>query len=95
MTIRKYLPVYVSFHLLLISGFAADKPTISNEKRVQEYVAAYNEKDVDTMMDMVSEKIQWIYITGDQIAVEATGKEEGMSQILLKLKVVKLCVNHF
>lgn len=76
MIIRKYLLILVLFHLPLASGFAEDEPTTSNVKRVQEYVEAYNKKDVDTMMDMVSEKIQWIYITGDQIAVEATGKEQ-------------------
>ena len=75
MIIRNFLLVFVSLHLLVAHGFTADNPISSNEKRVREYMAAYNKKDLDSMMKMVSKDIQWIYITGDKIAVETKGKE--------------------
>src|SRR5262245_19027399 len=63
--------------LLLLTSVAnfhaADKPT-SNEQRVRDYVAACNKRDVDAMMSMVSNDIQWLTVTGDKIAVETQGK---------------------
>ena len=54
---------------------AADAAT-SNEQRVRNYVEAYNRHDVDAMMTMVSDEIQWLNVAGDKLSVETRGKEQ-------------------
>jgi len=54
-------------------SFAADTPK-SNEQRVRDYVSAYNKRDVDAMLSMVAEDIQWLNVLGDKITVETQGK---------------------
>ena len=56
-------------------SFAADTPK-SNEQRVRDYVTAFNEQNIDTMMSMVTDDIQWLMVTGDKIAVETQGKQK-------------------
>ena len=46
----------------------------SNEQRVRDYVAAYSKRDVDTMMGMVTDDVQWLSVVGDKITVETQGK---------------------
>ena len=53
---------------------AQNVDSAKNEQRVRDYVAAFNEQDVDGMLEMVTSEVQWIYITGDKLAVEASGK---------------------
>jgi hypothetical protein len=52
---------------------AADKPK-SNEQRVRDYVTAFNERKIETMLDMVTDDIQWLSVVGDRITVETDGK---------------------
>ncbi|NOT35289.1 MAG: nuclear transport factor 2 family protein [Candidatus Eisenbacteria bacterium] len=56
-------------------SFAAETPK-SNEQRVRDYVSACNEREIDTMLDMVTDDIQWLSIAGDTITVETQGKTE-------------------
>lgn len=64
-------------NLLLTSpkATAADEPK-SNETRVRDYVAAYNAKDLDGMLSMVTDDIQWLSVDGDKVAVETKGKDQ-------------------
>ncbi|MEJ0089486.1 MAG: nuclear transport factor 2 family protein [Limisphaerales bacterium] len=57
------------------ASFAADTPA-SNEQRVRDYVAACNKREVDTMLSMVADDIQWLTVTGDKITVETQGKPQ-------------------
>ena len=61
--------------LLLLSprSFAAETSK-SNEERVRDYVAAFNKREIDTMLSMVSDDIQWLNVSGDKISVETQGK---------------------
>ena len=52
---------------------AADTPS-QHEQKVKDYVAAYNRRDIDAMLNMVSEDIQWLSVDGDKITVETKGK---------------------
>ncbi len=60
---------------LLTSSFAfsAETPK-SHEQRVRDYVAAFNKQDIDTMLGMVTDDMQWISLAGDKITVETEGK---------------------
>ena len=57
----------------LPKSFAADTPK-SNEQRVRDYVSAYNKRDINAMLSMVSDDIQWLSVAGDKITVETQGK---------------------
>lgn len=76
MTTRVLSTLFMLLHLLVVPGFTAEKAKSANEKRVRDYVAAYNKKDLDSMLKMVSDDIQWLYIMGEKIVVEAKGKEK-------------------
>ena len=54
--------------------YLAAQTPIPNEQRVRDYVSAFNNREIDTMLDMVSDDIQWLNVAGDKIAVETQGK---------------------
>ena len=61
-------------HLVATPGpFAGETPN-ENEQRVRDYVSAFNNREIDTMLSMVSEDIQWLSVAGDKITVETEGK---------------------
>ena len=73
---RNWLVLLAILPLAILSrSFAADPPG-SNERRVRDYVSAYNKRDVDTMLSMVSDDIQWLSVAGEKITVEAKGKSK-------------------
>ena len=54
-------------------SFAGETPN-PNEQRVRDYVSAFNKREIDTMLSMVSDDIQWLNVAGDKITVETQGK---------------------
>lgn len=52
----------------------ADDTAMQNEQRVRDYVSAFNQRDLDTMLSMVSDDIQWLNVAGDKITIETSGK---------------------
>jgi hypothetical protein len=50
--------------------------TKSNEQRVREFIAAFNSREIDLMLNMVSDDIQWLSVAGDKIVVETQGKAQ-------------------
>jgi ketosteroid isomerase-like protein len=71
---RTFLALTALFCLIVSpTGRTADA-TKPNEQRVRDYVAAFNKKDVETMLSMVTEDIQWLNVAGDKISVETQGK---------------------
>ena len=61
-------------HLAVTSILAETETPEANEQRVRDYVAAFNRHDLDTMLSMVTEEIQWLSAAGDKITVETQGK---------------------
>ncbi|WP_404344022.1 nuclear transport factor 2 family protein [Pseudoalteromonas mariniglutinosa] len=56
---------------------AADKSVEeAQEKIVHSYVAAFNAHDVEAMLKMVTDDIQWLSIDGEKITKETNNKEE-------------------
>jgi hypothetical protein len=72
-------------------SFAAETPK-PNEQRVRDYVSAFNKREIDTMLNMVSDDIQWLSVAGDKITVETQGKaklRESMAAYFKSLPSVK------
>jgi hypothetical protein len=45
-----------------------------SEARVQEFVAAFNSRNIDAMLALVDENLQWLSISGAKITIETDGK---------------------
>ena len=74
MHLRISLPLVALILCVTVPRCEAAEGHKSNEQRVRDYVVAYNEKDVDAMLNMVSDDVQWLNVTGDKVSVEAQGK---------------------
>ena len=48
----------------------------SNEQLVRAYVAAFNERKLESMLSLATEDIQWLNVAGDKLMVETKGKEQ-------------------
>jgi hypothetical protein len=48
----------------------------SHEQRVREFVAAFNSREIEKLLTMVSDDIQWLTLAGDKIVVETQGKAQ-------------------
>ena len=71
---RTCLVLLALLHLLATPKSFADETPKTNEQRVRDYVSAFNKREIDTMLAMVSDDIQWLTVTGDKITVETQGK---------------------
>jgi hypothetical protein len=71
---RTLLIPLVLLHLVATLNSIAAEGRKSNEQRVRDYVAAYNQQNLDAMMSMVTDDVQWLSVAGDKVAVEAQGK---------------------
>ncbi|MCB1049496.1 MAG: hypothetical protein H6510_12595 [Acidobacteria bacterium] len=58
------------FHLsfFLRGLFAAD-----SMQTVTDFIAAYNEKNVEKMLTMVDPEVRWMFVQGSQVHVETEG----------------------
>ena len=45
------------------------------EKLVQQLVAAFNDRNVSRMLELVDEDVQWLTISRDKVTVETSGKK--------------------
>lgn len=56
---------------------ATDSTVAKNSERiVTSYIGAFNAHNVDTMLEMVTDGVQWLTIDGEKITVEAYSKDE-------------------
>lgn len=44
------------------------------ETEVRKFVAAFNERNIEAMLALVDEKVQWLNVEGAKVTVEAEGK---------------------
>jgi ketosteroid isomerase-like protein len=51
-----------------------NEPESSKLKVVQEFVAAFNSHDVDGMMKLVSEDVEWLNIKGNEVDLQTVGR---------------------
>ncbi len=59
---------------LATPGSVAAQTQKSSEEHVRDYVAAFNKHDVETMLAMVSDDIEWLSVAGEKVTVETQGK---------------------
>lgn len=45
------------------------------EKQVREFVAAFNARNLDKMLELADDNIQWLSVDGAKIAIETDGKK--------------------
>jgi hypothetical protein len=68
------LVVTIVATVALASTSRATSAGIEQEKQVREFVAAFNDRKIDVMLELTSENIQWMIIDGAKISVETDGK---------------------
>jgi hypothetical protein len=50
------------------------RTSVDHDKRVREFVEAFNGRNIDRMLELVDEDIQWLSVNGAEISVETQGK---------------------
>jgi uncharacterized protein (TIGR02246 family) len=73
---RTCLILLTTLHIMTATKASAAEGQPTNDRKVRDYVAAYNERDIDAMLRMVTDDIQWISVDGDKISVETRGKKQ-------------------
>ena len=71
---RICLVLLALLHCLATPGSYAAQAANANEQRVRDYVSAFNTREIDTMLRMVTDDIQWLSVAGDKITVQTQGK---------------------
>jgi hypothetical protein len=74
MRIRTLFPTTLG--LLVLAGSALAAPPPDLERRVQQFVAAANLKDVEAMVAAVDPQFRWMAVEGEKLAVEVVGPEQ-------------------
>ena len=62
---------------ILAVSVAAERPvnsSVGKEKRVREFVTSFNTRNIDEMLGLVDENVQWLSINGAKITIETEGK---------------------
>ena len=97
---KAVIPLLVLYRITLffcLSTFmnpanAADATVVKNQAQiVYGYIAAFNTRDIDAMLEMVTDDVQWLSIDGDKITVEAKSKEVLRSSMVEYFKSCASC----
>ena len=52
----------------------AANSSVEPEKRVREFTEAFNARDIDAMLAMADENVQWLIVDGAKVSIETEGK---------------------
>lgn len=66
----------------------------SREGIVRRYVAAFNAHDVEAMLSMVTDNVQWLSVNGDMITIETNNKEELHESMVSYFHSDTVCKTH-
>jgi hypothetical protein len=66
MQTQTWLVLLVLLHLLDSTKASSAEAPKSNQQRVRDYLSAYNQREVDTLWQMVSDDIRWLSVAGQQ-----------------------------
>lgn len=60
--------------ILLLSGLVLSTYAVAgrNSENVERFVEAFNEHDIDAMLDLAAEDVRWMYVAGDQLSIETS-----------------------
>jgi hypothetical protein len=48
--------------------------SVEQERRVRAFVAAFNARDIDAMLALADDNIQWLSVNGPKVTIETEGK---------------------
>lgn len=48
--------------------------SVEPETRVREFIEAFNARDIDAMLELTDENVQWLSVDGTKVSVETQGK---------------------
>ena len=69
-----------------VSAFAKNK-----EQIVYSYIAAFNAREIDEMLEMVTDDVQWLSVEGDSVSLEANGKKALRRSMVEYFKSCTIC----
>lgn len=72
----KVLAILISLTALAGQQAVVQESRNSKDQLVREYVDAFNNRQIDAMLSMVTADIEWLSVAGNKIAIETTGKDE-------------------
>lgn len=75
---QRALPMSLLFLAVAVVALAVSEHSVTSsveqEKRVHEFVAAFNARNIGGMLELVDENVQWLSINGPRITIETEGK---------------------
>lgn len=69
----------------------SEEPVAHNIDTVERFVAAFNAHDSEAMARLVSDDVAWLSITGNDVDVEVTGKNELVASMTAYFKSCPTC----
>ncbi len=73
-TAKLFFALAVSL-LVTLKIQAKTHPVAKHEKIVWDYVEAFNQKDIDSMLKYTTDEIRWMSVSGESIVLETKGKK--------------------
>lgn len=74
--IRRFPSVGLIILAILLPNVGSASSEDNSKAVVLQFLDAYNDHDVDGMLELCAEDIRWLTVMGDSIYVEASGKSE-------------------
>ncbi|MFK8051534.1 MAG: nuclear transport factor 2 family protein [Woeseiaceae bacterium] len=71
-----------------------DEPR-THEQTVRQFVTAFNERDTEAMMALVTEDLQWLSIDGEKVAEETGDKDQLRAAMLSYFESCSSCRSRF
>lgn len=64
--------------MLLLSGLllSTNVGAGRNAESVERFVAAFNQQDIDAMLDLAAQDVRWMSVAGDQLSIETSTRHQ-------------------
>lgn len=64
----------VRMSMLLLSGLVLSTNVVAgrNAENVERFVEAFNQQDIDAMLNLAAEDVRWMSVAGDQLSIETS-----------------------
>lgn len=67
--------ILLTFFIMFLSEAHANNVETNHQLTVEQFVASFNAQDSTAMASFVAEEVEWLSINGQQVTVEAKGKD--------------------
>ncbi len=75
---KRYLKLWLTILVTAVGVPASAPPAVNSsvepEKQVRAFVEAFNTRDIDVMLALADDNIQWLIVDGAKVSVETEGK---------------------